>query len=104
MIYQVKAKFNYDVAEEFYHKLMDGTISKQKPDGSEIVRAMNSAIIDQNGYINWTEKCFCPIPLMHERKTVYDFYFTTLKTKVISKHKILEGVNFVDKLSSLVNN
>ena len=35
MIYQVKAKFNYDKAQEFYRKLADGAIDKQRPDGSE---------------------------------------------------------------------
>lgn len=100
MIYRVKGKFNYDVAKEFYQKLNDGTIKKQQPDGSEIIRAMNSAMIDENGDVNWTEKCFCPIPLMHERKTVYDLYFTALIIEVIPNHKILKGTSFIDKLSS----
>ena len=28
MIYQVKAKFNYEKAQEFHQKLIDGTIEK----------------------------------------------------------------------------
>ena len=47
MIYQVKAKFKYDKAQEFYQKLTDGTIEKQRPDGEEIVSSMNRATIDK---------------------------------------------------------
>ena len=101
MIYLVKGKFNYDAAQEFYQKLTDGTIKKQRPDGPEIVRAMNSAMIDENGDVNWTETCFCPIPLKHERETVYDLYFTALITEVIPNHKKIEGASFIDKLLSL---
>jgi hypothetical protein len=99
MIYQVKAKFNYDKAQEFYRKLTDGTIDKQRPDGSEIVNSMNRATIDNNGDINWTELCFCPTPLQHERAAVYDTYFTDMKTEPILNQKIIEGSSFIEKLS-----
>jgi len=99
MIYQVKAKFNYDKAQEFYRKLADGAIDKQRPDGSEIVDSMNRATIDNNGDINWTELCFCPTPLQHERATVYDTYFTDMKTELILNPKIIEGSSFMEKLS-----
>ena len=104
MIYSVKGKFRFDKAHEFFLKLTDGTIEDQKPDGSEIVRAMKSATIDEHGMVNWTEECFCPTPLMHERKTIYDLYFTLLTTEVIPNHEIIEGVSFVDNLSSLLKN
>jgi len=65
MIYKVKAKFNFEKAKEFHQILTDGTILKQRPDGSEIVDSMNRATIDENGDVNWTEMCFCPTPLMH---------------------------------------
>jgi len=100
MIYQVKAKFNYDKAQEFYQKLTDGTIEKQRPDGPEIVSSMNRATIDDNGNINWTELCFCPTPLQHERATVYDTYFNDMKTEPISDHKIIEGSSFIEKLAT----
>lgn len=100
MIYQVKAKFNYDKAQEFYRKLKDGTIEKQRPDGPEIVSSMNRATIDNNGDINWTELCFCPTPLQHERATVYDMYFNDIKTEVVLNQKIIEGSSFMEKLSS----
>ena len=100
MIYQVKAKFNYNKAHEFHQKLTDGIIEKQRPDGPEMVSSMNRATIDDNGDINWTELCYCPTPLQHERATVYDTYFTDLITKPISNHKIIEGKSFMEKLST----
>ncbi len=100
MIYQVKAKFNYDKAKEFYLKLLNGTIEKQRPDGAEIVSCMNRATIDVNGDINWTELCFCPTPLQHERATVYDKYFTDMKTETISNNKRIAGRSFLEKLST----
>ncbi len=33
MIYKVVAKFDKNKTKEFYEKLTDGTIQKQKPDG-----------------------------------------------------------------------
>ncbi len=99
MIYQVKAKFRYGRAQEFYQKLTDGSIEKQQPDGPEMMSSMNRAIIDDNGNINWTELGYCPTPLKHERATVYDKYFTDLKTELISDHKIIKGKSFIEKLS-----
>ncbi|MEM9051024.1 MAG: hypothetical protein AAGC47_03130 [Bacteroidota bacterium] len=100
----MSGKFLYDKAEEFMQKLRDGTIERQKPDGPEMVRAMQSAKIDNKGVVNWTEECFCPTPLMHERETIYDLYFMALTTKVIPNHEVIEGVSFVDKLSLLLKN
>jgi len=99
MIYKVKAKFNYDKAKEFHKKLTDGTIQKQKPDGYEIVNAMNRATIDDDGYVNWTELCYCPKPLMHERATIYDKFFTGMETEPIEDYKTFEGKSFMEELS-----
>ena len=38
MIYKVKARIIEDNIGEFYRKLTDGTIAKQKPDGNESSR------------------------------------------------------------------
>ena len=101
MIYKVKAKFNYDKAKEFHQKLTDGTILKQQPDGPEMVDSMNRATIDDKGDVNWTELCYCPTPLMHERATVFDKYFTDMKTEQIKDYKTFEGKSFMEKLSTL---
>ena len=101
MIYKVQARFNQSKAKEFYQKLTDGTIEKQRPDGSEIVDSMNRATIDESGLVNWTELCYCPTPLQHERATVYDQYFTDLKTEQIENHEKFEGTSFINYLSKL---
>ena len=37
---------------------------------SEIVAAMARARVGSDGTVRWTETCFCPTPLKHERETV----------------------------------
>lgn len=104
MIYFVSGDFIFEKAHEFLQRLNDGSIEQQKPDGPEIVRAMRSATIDDSGVVNWTEECFCPIPLMHERTTVYDLYFSNLETTVIPKHERPPGTSFIAQLSSFATN
>ena len=99
MIYKVKAKFNFDKSKEFFLKLTDGTIEKQKPDGYEIVNAMKRATIDDNGDANWSELCYCLSPLMHERATVYDKYFIDMQFEEIEDYKTFEGKSFMEELS-----
>ena len=100
MINKVKAKFDYTKAKEFHKKLTDGTIQRQRPDGPEMVNSMNRASIDGNGNVNWTELCYCPTPLMHERTTVYDLYFRDMTTEPIKNHKEFEGKSFMKRLST----
>ena len=100
MIYKVNAKFNFNKVKEFHQKLTDGTIQNQKPDGPEIVDSMNRATIDDKGDVSWTELCYCPTPLMHERATVFDKYFTDMKTEPIEDYKTLAGNSFMEKLST----
>ena len=99
MIYKVRAKFKAKKAEEFLQRLTDGAIQKQRPDGPEIVASMHRATIDESGLINWTELCYCPTPLKHERATVYDNYFTDMKTEVTDKHEEFEGYSFMESIS-----
>ena len=101
MIYKVQARFNQSKAKEIYQKLTDGTIEKQRPDGPEIVASMNRATIVSSGLVNWTELCYCPSPLRHERATVYDQYFSDLKTEQIENHEKFEGSSFISFLSKL---
>jgi len=99
MKYKVKAKFNFDKAKEFHQKLTDGTIQKQRPDGPYIVDSMKRATIDEESYVNWTELCYCPKPLMHERATVFDKYFSELETEEIEDSQTFEGKSFMEELS-----
>src|SRR5215471_5873611 len=83
MLYAVYAKLIPDRAPEFHARLTDGSIASQRPDGAEIVAAMKRARAASDGMVRWTETCYCPTPLQHERATVLDRYFTGIETKVI---------------------
>ncbi len=86
MHYSVTARFCSDTAAEFHRLLTDGTIKSQKPDGKEIVASMKRAKIDGKGIVRWSEVCYCPTPLEHERATVYDRFFDDIQTEVIEDY------------------
>ena len=92
--YFVKANLIEEKLEEFYQKLIDGTIENQKPDGQEILNSMKRAKITSSGTIEWSEMCFCPTPLNHERNTVYDHYLKNLETSVIDNYIESDGESF----------
>ena len=98
MIYSVKAKFIEEKMKEFFQMLTDGTIENQKPDGTEILNSMKRAKIIESGVIGWSEMCFCPSPLKHERQTVYDKFFSNMEIKIIDDYTEFEGESFFDYL------
>lgn len=100
MFYSVKARYISSALPEFYRKLTDGSIRRQKPDGQEILESMRRARITEPGVIRWSEMCFCPTPLEHERQTVYDHYFTDFETEVVDGYLQFDGEPFMDFLSS----
>ena len=99
MLYAVSAELIPDRAREFHTRLTDGSIAAQRPDGAEIVAAMKRARVAPDGAVRWTETCYCPTPLQHERATVLDRYFTEIETKVIDKPETLDGVPLMDRLA-----
>lgn len=99
MLYAVSAKLIADRAREFHTRLTDGSIAAQRPDGSEIVAAMQRARIAPDGTARWTETCFCPTPLRHERATVLDRYFTGIETKAIDKPMTFDGAPLMERLA-----
>ena len=99
MLYSVSAKLIADRAPEFYTRLTDGSIAAQRPDGAEIVAAMQRARVTPDGVARWTETCYCPTPLKHERATVLDRYFTAIETKVIPKAVTFDGAPLMDRLA-----
>jgi len=103
VIYSVKAKFIEDKTKEFYQKLTDGTIQNQKPDGQEIVAAMRRAKITSSNVIEWSEMCFCPTPLKHERETIYDHFLTDFETKTIDDYLDFDGESFFAYLERQFN-
>jgi len=98
MFYKVKAQYIPSKMTEFYEKLTDGTIASQKPDGQEIIDSMHRARITETGIAEWSEMCFCSIPLQHERQTVYDLYFTHMTIEPANGYVALEGQPFFEFL------
>ena len=99
MHYTVVARFISNTAAEFHRLLTDGTIESQKPDGKEIVASMKRAKIDEAGVVHWSEVCYCPTPLQHERATVYDHYFETIQTEEVEDYVEFEGEDFMEHLA-----
>lgn len=102
MIYKVKAKVIDKTIGEFYRKITDGTVAKQRPDGEEIVASMKRAILTAAGVAEWYEKCFCPTPLEHERRTQYDFYFTEITTTEVEAYGDIQGKSLWDYMASKI--
>ena len=69
------------------------------PDGPEILASMDRATMDSSGLVRWTELCYCPTPLKHERATVYDKYFSDLQTEETQSHKKFEGESLMEHIS-----
>ena len=100
MLYAVSAKLIPDRAAEFHTRLTDGSIAAQRPDGEEIVEAMHRARIAPDGTVRWTETCYCPTPLAHERATVLDRYFADIATEVIDKPIAFDGTPLMARLKA----
>jgi hypothetical protein len=100
MLYAVSARLVPDLAREFHARLTDGSIAAQRPDGAEIVAAMKRARVAPDGAARWTETCYCPTPLKHERATVLDRYFTGIETRVIDKPETFDGAPLMDWLAA----
>ena len=103
MLYAVTARFNSDTAAEFHRLLTDGTIESQRPEGKEIMASMQRARIDEQGIVRWSEVCYCPTPLEHERETVYDRFFSDIETKEVSGHMEFGGQDFMERLVLLLS-
>jgi len=104
MIYSVKARFIEEKMGEFYRKLTDGTVQNQKPDGQEIVNSMKRAKITEPNTIQWSEMCFCPSPLKHERETVYNHFLTDMETQIIDDYAEFDGELFFEFLEKKFKN
>ena len=101
MIYRVTASLRTELAGEFQAKLTDGTIKSQRPDGGEIVDAMNGAVVTEEGETQWSIGCFCRTPLAHERATVFDRYFDDINIQPTARRETYEGAAFMDHLAAL---
>lgn len=104
MFYRVSAQLKLENAAEYFRKLTDGTIERQRPDGAEIVASMHRAVLTDAGRVLWSEVCYCPTPLAHERATVLDLHFDDLKTDVIDDYQDFEGRPFMEHLAAVAEN
>ena len=100
MLYAVSAKLIAARAAEFHIRLTDGSIAAQRPDGEEIVAAMQRARVAADGTVRWTETCYCPTPLEHERATVLDRYFTDIETDVVDTPVRFDGEPLMARLNA----
>jgi hypothetical protein len=98
MLYAVSARLIADRAAEFHKRLTDGSIAAQRPDGGEIVAAMERARVAPDGSVRWIETCYCQTPLRQERATVLDQYFTGIETKPIDKPVTFDGTPLMVQL------
>ncbi len=95
MLYKVKAKIDKLKMKAFYTALVDGSIANQEPDGTEIVNAMQKALMTEKDTLEWYETCLCDTPLKHERKTVYDKYLHDIETTLVDEVKDdIKGTSF----------
>ncbi len=101
MLYRVRAKLIQNHMGEFFTKLTDGTIEHQEPDGPEIVASMRRAKLTSPGVIEWSETCYCPTPLAHERGTVYDHFLSEIEAEKIPSRPTIQGDSFWDYLKTL---
>ena len=93
-IYRVTARLKAETAGALRRKLDDGSIAAQPPDGQEMVDAFGRATVTESGDVRWSETCYCPTPLAHERATVLDRFFENLTTEPIGKSKDISGVSW----------
>lgn len=103
MHYLVSARLISERAAEFRDRLRDGSIRQQEPDGREIVDSMHRARVSPDETIRWSEVCYCPTPLEHERATVYDRYFRDLNTVEAEGDRSFEGERFLDYLNRIAD-
>ncbi|MFB3096238.1 MAG: hypothetical protein ACE1YX_00910 [Nitrosopumilaceae archaeon] len=104
MIYSIKARYIEEKMGEFYRKLTDVTLQNQKTDGQEIVNSMKRAKITEPGMIQWSEMCFCPTPLKHERETIYNHFLNDMETETIDNYIEFDGEPFFDFLEKQFKN
>lgn len=102
MHYRVRARFREHTAGAFRQALRE-TIPKQQPDGEEIADSMRRAVVTADGVIEWSEVCYCPTPLQHERSTVLDHYFEDLTTETVDGYVKHAGESFLAYLDRLAD-
>jgi len=65
---------------------------------------MKRAKITEPNTIQWSEMCFCPTPLKHERETVYNHFLTNMETEIIDKYAEFDSELFFEFLEKQFKN
>ena len=103
MFYRVTARFKPDTAAELRRRLDDGSLAAQQPDGQEIVESLHRAVMTESGDVEWSETCYCPTPLAHERATVLNHHFDDIVTESIAGYEEYEGTPFIAHVRMLAS-
>lgn len=98
MLYSVRARLKPGTEAALLARLTDGSVAAQRPDGREIVAAMERAALGTDGWVRWTETCYCSPPLKHERETVLDDHFEAMEIAPAAAHGRPEGTPLVAHL------
>lgn len=101
MLYRVTARFRTETAARLCQRLDAGSIAAQQPDGREIIASLERAVVTDAGNVRWTETCYCPTPLAHERSTVLDDHFTEIATEPIAQPESYDGQPFMEYLRGM---
>lgn len=99
MNYQVSGKLNIELAGELLAKLNDGSIRAQQPDGEEIYKGLQAAVVKKD-WVLMNMICFCSTPLEHERETVLDRHFNHLDIQAQPMRQKHQGEPFLSYLES----
>lgn len=98
MLYHVRARLRPGTEAALLARLTDGSVAAQRPDGREIAAAMQRAAVDAEGWVRWTETCYCDPPLAHERATVLDDHFEAMVVEPAEGHGVPPGTPLMDHL------
>ncbi len=101
MIYRVCARLKPGTEASLLARLTDDSVAAQRPDGPEIVASMARAAISGDGWVRWTETCYCTPPLKHERETVLDDHFEAMEIAPAAGHEAPEGTPLMAHLRRL---
>lgn len=103
MIYRVRARLKPGTEAALLARLTDGSVAAQRPDGREIVASMKRAAVSGDGWVRWTETCYCTPPLKHERETVLDTHFEAMEIAPADSHERPGGAPLMAYLRRLVD-
>lgn len=84
--YLVRARLDFEKAEELYRKLQEGTVKEMRPYGATLTDSLLRARVDPDTLeAVWEEEDYCSPPLKQEREAVLDHYFDDLEIRKVAR-------------------